>query len=439
MSATGVNEPLAAREAPASYVLNVQRIRPGYKQTEVGVIPEDWEVRKLGEGIKLTSGHHVLAQHCNTDGDGVAYITGPADFSNGVIQHTKYTTRPGTICGTNDILVTVKGSGAGTLVLSDAAYCISRQLMAMRVNSWSTPFIYFSLLQDSALFGAAATGLIPGLSRSDILNKSILVPPTKAEQEAIAEALSDADALIEALEQLIAKKRHLKQGAMQELLTGKKRLPGFSGEWEVKRLGEICYMKSGEGITSAQIDEHSPFPCYGGNGLRGFTNRYTHDGNYALIGRQGALCGNVVAVTGKFFASEHAIVVTPLNEIDIHWLACVLIRMNLNQYSESSAQPGLSVSKLLALDGIVPPTKEEQTAIATLLSDMDTEIAALETRLAKTRELKQGMMQELLTGKIRLGTRASSPHAGETPALPWTPRSPRSKPGSPRPANSSKA
>jgi type I restriction enzyme S subunit len=155
--------------------------KSGHKQTDVGIIPEDWDVRRLGEGITLTSGHHVLARHCNTEGDGVAYITGPADFPTGVIQHTKHTTRPGTICGTNDILVTVKGSGAGTLVLSDATYCISRQLMVVHVLSWSTQFVFFSLLRNASLFGAAATGLIPGLSRGDVLNTGIPLPPTKAE------------------------------------------------------------------------------------------------------------------------------------------------------------------------------------------------------------------------------------------------------------------
>ena len=241
----------------------------------------------------------------------------------------------------------------------------------------------------------------PGINGREYASLLVPVPPTKAEQEAIASALSDADALIDSLSQLLAKKRQIKQGAMQELLTGKRRLLGFSGEWEVKRLGDLCSMKSGYGITSEHIDEFSVFPCYGGNGLRGYTQRYTHDGNYVLVGRQGALCGNVVSVDGKFFASEHAIVVTPFKESDIRWLSRILARMNLNQYSESSAQPGLSVAKLLELECPVPSV-QEQTAIATILSDMDAEIAALENKLAKARQLKQGMMQELLTGRIRL-------------------------------------
>ncbi len=456
MSVASMNGPLAVREAPASYVLDALRVRPSYKQTEVGVIPEDWDVKQIGD-LKpfVTSGSRGWAAFYSDRGAPFIRIT---NLSRGSIyldlEDLRLVNLPQepsegirTQLQDHDVLISITADiGIIGYVSEDVqkpAY-INQHIALVRFDSSNTApkFVSYFLASErpQKLFRALTdSGAKAGMSLQTVKKVHLALPPTKAEQESIAEALSDADALIESLEQLVAKKRQLKQGAMQELLTGKKHLSGFGGEWEVKRLGEICYMKSGEGITSAQIDEHSPFPCYGGNGLRGFTNRYTHDGNYALIGRQGALCGNVVAVTGKFFASEHAIVVTPLNEIDIHWLACVLIRMNLNQYSESSAQPGLSVSKLLALDGIVPPTKEEQTAIATLLSDMDTEIAALETWLAKTRELKQGMMQELLTGKIRLGTRASSPHAGETPALPWTPRSPRSKPALPRPANSSKA
>jgi type I restriction enzyme, S subunit len=161
-------------------------------------------------------------------------------------------------------------------------------------------------------------------------------------------------------------------------------------------------MKSGEGITSAKIDQFSEFPCYGGNGLRGFTSSFTHDGSYALVGRQGALCGNVVGVTGKFFASEHAVVVTASPSTDICWLTLALEKMRLNQYSESSAQPGLSVSKLLKLEVGHPSTKAEQEKIATTIADMNSEIATLEVKLAKARNLKQGMIQELLTGRIRL-------------------------------------
>jgi type I restriction enzyme S subunit len=161
-------------------------------------------------------------------------------------------------------------------------------------------------------------------------------------------------------------------------------------------------MKSGEAITAEQIDTHSAYPCYGGNGLRGYTTRFTHEGEFALIGRQGALCGNVVGVNGKFFASEHAVVVTPHASVDVCWLTYALARMELNHYSESSAQPGLSVAKVLDLPVCVPSRNAEQRAIAMVLSDVDALIGALDKMIAKKRDLKQAAMQQLLAGQTRL-------------------------------------
>jgi type I restriction enzyme, S subunit len=173
-------------------------------------------------------------------------------------------------------------------------------------------------------------------------------------------------------------------------------------EWDAVELNAVCSMKSGEGITAARIDQFSQYPCYGGNGLRGYTSRFTHDGSFALIGRQGALCGNVIGAEGKFFASEHAVVVTPRTGTDIRFLTYVLSEMRLNRYSESSAQPGLSVSKLLKLTRAIPPTEAEQRAIATALSDVDSLLGGLDHLIAKKRDLKQAAMQQLLTGQTRL-------------------------------------
>ncbi|MDG6251263.1 restriction endonuclease subunit S, partial [Methanocalculus sp.] len=249
--------------------MSEEAVKPGYKKTEVGVIPEDWDVSLLRDDISLLSGHHVLACFCNVRGDGVPYLTGPADFPGGHIQQTKFTTNPTTICQEGDILVTVKGSGSGTLIEADAAYCISRQLMAIRVKTWDSQFLFYSLQQNASQIKAASTGLIPGLSRSDILEQQIPLPPTASEQRAIAAALSDADGLIGALDALIAKKRAIKQAAMQQLLTGKTRLPGFaksSGykntevgvipeDWEVKRLGNLGTFMKGKGIRRDDVSD----------------------------------------------------------------------------------------------------------------------------------------------------------------------------------------
>lgn len=172
-------------------------------------------------------------------------------------------------------------------------------------------------------------------------------------------------------------------------------------EWEVKRLGEICsYFKSGEGITSKDISETGQYPVYGGNGLRGYTDKkYTHDGAYILIGRQGALCGNINYVTGKCYISEHAIAVQAKG--DLVWLRYKLDFWNLNRYSESSAQPGLAVEKLVRYKLSVPPISE-QRKIAEVLGVWDEAISMQSRLVDKLAQRKRGLMQRLLTAQLRL-------------------------------------
>ncbi|MBK7652442.1 MAG: restriction endonuclease subunit S [Flammeovirgaceae bacterium] len=173
-------------------------------------------------------------------------------------------------------------------------------------------------------------------------------------------------------------------------------------EWEVTRLGELCStFKSGLGITSESIFDQGKYSVYGGNGLRGYTNDFTHDGNYLLIGRQGALCGNITLINGKNYVSEHAIAVQPNNKNDVFFLGYKLDFLNLNRYSESSAQPGLSVEKLVRLKISVAPLKE-QTAIANLLSTWDRAITHTTQLIAQKELSKKWLMQQLLNGKKRL-------------------------------------
>jgi len=173
-------------------------------------------------------------------------------------------------------------------------------------------------------------------------------------------------------------------------------------DWEVKRLEDACsHFKSGFGITSEQIFDKEMYPVYGGNGLRGFTDKFTHDGNYLLIGRQGALCGNIQRVSDKVYISEHAIAVQTNSNNDIDFLAYKLEYKNLNRLSESSAQPGLAVEKLLRLKIELPPLPE-QTAIAQLLSTWDNAITKTQALIAQKEQRKKWLMQNLLTGKMRL-------------------------------------
>ena len=187
-------------------------------------------------------------------------------------------------------------------------------------------------------------------------------------------------------------------------------------EWEIKSLKYIANLKSGETIKSEMIEQDGLFPVYGGNGLRGYFREYTHNGNYILIGRQGALCGNIHYAEGKFWASEHAIVVSPIVQYETNWLGELLRGMNLNQYSVSAAQPGLSIENINKLK-IPFPKVEEQKWIAHFL---DRKTAAIATLIAKKQRLIQ-LLEEKRTALINQAvTKGLNPDAPmKDSGIPW--------------------
>lgn len=171
--------------------------------------------------------------------------------------------------------------------------------------------------------------------------------------------------------------------------------------WKASKLSELAQIKSGDGITSEEIYYSGDYPCYGGNGLRGWVSNWNRDGEHCLVGRQGALCGNVKRVSGRYYASEHAIVFEPKQEVDPDWLHYRLDSMSLNRFSESSAQPGLAVSKIASLR-IALPSLTEQKKIGRILLTWDKSIEATERLLENSKKRKKALMQQLLTGKKRL-------------------------------------
>jgi type I restriction enzyme S subunit len=235
------------------------------------------------------------------------------------------------------------------------------------------------------------------------------VPPHE-EQRAIAGALGDVDALIAALDQLIAKKGELKRAAMQQLLTPpapgqarQTRLPGFSGEWEVKRLGEIALLYQPVTISAKQFTE-SGYPVYGANGVVGFYREFNHNNWQVTVTCRGSTCGTVNRTVDRCWITGNAMVVNCDNreDVDKSFLYYLLLSRDLSICITGTGQPQIVRGPLADFSITFPANKIEQAAIAAVLSDMDAEIAALERRLAKTRALKQGMMQELLTGRTRL-------------------------------------
>ena len=174
------------------------------------------------------------------------------------------------------------------------------------------------------------------------------------------------------------------------------RFPGFGGEWKTLFVNDVCpEFQSGKNIKAENIKSEGLYPVYGGNGLRGYTDIYNHDGTYVLIGRQGALCGNVRLVEGRNYITEHAIAVSSSNEHCIYFLYYLFYKMNLGQYSDQSAQPGLAVNKLLRLKLHIP-LKDEQTKIAKILTLLDTRIATQNKIIEKLESLIKGICNKLL-------------------------------------------
>ncbi|MCC5642763.1 restriction endonuclease subunit S [Nostoc sp. CHAB 5824] len=220
-----------------------------------------------------------------------------------------------------------------------------------------------------------------------------------AEQEKIASFLGAVD---RRLTQLCRKRELLqtyKRGVMQKLFSQQIRFKQPDGspfpDWERKRLEELfSEFKSGCGITSDEITEHGTYPVFGGNGLRGYTEKFTHDGFYFLIGRQGALCGNIHRTYGKAYISEHAIACRANDTANTEWLAQRLDYYNLNKLSESSAQPGLSVNKLLRFK-LFAPSKEEQEKMTGFLTTIDRKIETISRKIDQTEQFKKGLLQKM--------------------------------------------
>ncbi|HPM99445.1 MAG TPA: restriction endonuclease subunit S [bacterium] len=249
-----------------------------------------------------------------------------------------------------------------------------------------------------------ATGLkVYGISKHAI--KDVHIPlPTITEQRAIAEALSNVDGLIGALGRLIAKKRAIKQAAMQQLLTGKTRLPGFEGEWETKRLGQISHIKTGSRNNEDKV-ENGQYPFFVRSDIVERINTYSYDCEAILIPGEGRIGSIFHYICGRFDVHQRVYAINQFAS-DI-FARYILYYMTKNfgfwamQNTVKATVDSLRLPTFLDFE-IKIPKIEEQIAIATVLSDIDDEISALMTRRDKTKSIKQGMMQQLLTGRIRL-------------------------------------
>jgi type I restriction enzyme S subunit len=380
----------------------------GYKQTEVGVIPEDWVTRRIATVCTLINGRGFKPFEWKKAGLPIIRIQN----LNGADEFNYYQ-------GNYDKKIEVdsgqllfawsgsRGTSFGPHVWSGTRGLLNYHTWKMQIHeSVINPKFFFHALKKLTEFiedrahGAAA---LVHTQKWEMEGFQFPLPATLTEQRSIAAALSDVDALLAKLDQLIAKKRDLKQAAMQQLLTGKKRLPEFSGAWEVKSFGEVLSRVNGKAfqIQSSDYQDTGDHPVVdqGKEPVIGFSDRADKvfrcpSGGVIVFGDHTCI---VKFVDFDFVVgADGTQIMAGKNGQSARFHAYQL------EYSGIPTTGYNRHFKFVKEREFITPALPEQTAIAAILSDMDAEIAALETRLEKTRTLKQGMMQQLLTGRIRL-------------------------------------
>ncbi len=443
--------------------VTAQSIPAGYKQTEVGVIPEDWEVEAFGKIIRGIVDNRGKTPPLTIGGHPMVEVN--AVFQQGKSPNlTRVTKFVSTETYENwfrdghplrgDILIVTVGSAGATSYVVDEGYCIAQNLISLRLSSSvNSEFIYY-LTQSTSfkkqVYAVLMGAVQPSLKVPHLKGFLLRIPADNQEQTAIASALSDVDALIQELEKLIAKKRDIKAATMQQLLTGRTRLPQFAyradgtkkgtkaselgvipEDWEVftiKRLTRNIIDYRGRTPKKLGMDwgGGNILALSAGNVKKGFINfkAESYYGSEKLYSRwmttgeaqkndivftMEAPLGNAALIpdNSKYILSQRTI----LLQIDRdQFLPNLIIQIFLSDFfhqyildsATGSTAQGIKRSTFEKLYVLLPVLIEEQTAIATILSDMDTEIQTLEQRLSKTHQLKQGMMQELLTGRTRL-------------------------------------
>ena len=438
--------------------LSMVEMKSGYKMTEVGVIPEDWEVKNVSESclIKARIGWQGLKKTEYMSSGDYLLITG-TDFDNGqvnwrtcaYVSKARYEQDSNIKIRPQDILISKDGTigKVAYLGMIPKAGTLNSGIFVIRANDRKIDQVFLSKIFMSFYFEDFLNRLVAGSTINHLYQKDFVkfcFPlPNSEEQTAIATALSDVDSLISALTKKIEKKKAIKQGLMQQFLTGKKRLPGYEKnresvqtewgaipkDWKTLSIGKCCSIKARIGWQGLKKSEYLSSGEYvlvtGTDFLNGRINwkscvyvskkRYEQDASIQiakhdiLITKDGTI-GKVAFLddvpclgtlnSGIFVVRSHS------EELDQCYLSKIFESFIFDAFLESLVA-GSTINHLYQKDFVhfnfpVPPTISEQTAIANILSDCDSEIAALEEKRDKYKEIKQGMMQQLLTGKIRL-------------------------------------
>jgi type I restriction enzyme S subunit len=390
-------------------------VRSGYKQTDAGIIPEEWHAHCIEDFAVITTGSKNTQDRVD-DGQYPFFVRSQTiERINSYSFDGEAVLTAGDGVGTGKVFHYINGR----FDAHQRVYRISN--FAEYVNGYFF-YLNFSSRFYNRIMQMTAKSSVDSVRREMISRMQVALPPTKAEQHAIAQAICDADSLITALDRLITKKRDIKQATMQQLLTGKTRLPGFSGKWEVKLLGDIAEIVSG-GTPRTNV------PSYWNGSVKWCTpTDITRHNGKVLIKTDRTISKEGLDNSGARLLPEGALLLcsrATIGEIKIagepmctnqgfkslichadvcnEFLYYKLLTMKPEMIGRSFGSTFLEIStRNVSALAINTPPKDEQAAIAAVLSDMDAELTALEARRDKTRAIKQGMMQELLTGNTRL-------------------------------------
>ena len=418
------------------------QVRPGYKLTEVGVIPEDWDVTTIGQVVNDFRGGAPL-KPSEFSSAGVRVLPKGGVCYGGLLQVAEdewqfcsqdYANKHVnnqvdnnyTVIVLRDLVPSGPSIGLAIRISDSNKYVLAQGVYGFKVSPQKLEQGYIIQLSNTSPYRKLMNSIMVGSTQVHITNTAYkLAPiplPPLPEQRAIAAVLSDMDALICGLNRLIAKKTDIKKATMQQLLTGQKRIPGFSGDWEVKLLGEVAEVRDGTHQTPRYVEIGIPFYSVENVTSGDFVNtKFISESEHRFLTKsfrieQGDILMTRIGsigdcklvdwdVNASFYVSLALLKIRNgfIPQFICHYSRSSLFQKEIELNSLQSAIPKkINLGPISNVRMIIPTDPAEQTAIAIILSDMDSELTTLETRREKARQLKQGMMQELLTGRIRL-------------------------------------
>ena len=347
--------------------------------------PNGVEWKKIGEIATLVRGK-VISKDYLQDNEGEYPVYSSQTANNGELGRIDTYMFDGKY-----LTWTTDGAYAGTVFKREGKFNITNVCGLIDIKdekSISLDYVYYTLAMEAPKYVLEGMGN-PKLMSNVMEKVSIPLPPLPI-QTGIVRILDKFVEQQEQLERLIELRKKQYEYYREEMLK-----PKEGEKWEKVIMSDVCDLKAGKAISASELNDSNAYPCYGGNGIRGYISKYSHEGNFAIIGRQGALCGCVNWATKKFYATEHAVVVTPKNGNDSRFLYLLFTRANLNQYKSAGAQPGLAVNKLNELYFTIPSSKK-QKQIVKILDFYETSIATLTTALELSKKRYEYYMDKML-------------------------------------------